>query len=149
MHLGNIPTRLVVLLGTLVASLAAIALAQPSWASGAWAVFDQLVAALLGGAIVFGALLAIVLLVIEVFWPGERVLSWQGVAWLAAAQLFGVSLVMLAPHLSSVIPPNVTSSILTDVAGFVSNVGRLLGVGLIVYNSYRLAREFIRRTAGD
>lgn len=142
----TIPTRVAVLLVTIVASLAAMALAQPSWPSGVWAVLEQLITAIVAGTVVFGALLAVVVLIIEVFWPGEKVSSWQGVAWLAAGLLFGVLLVTLAPYLPSVIPATVSSSVLTGAANFVANISQLLGVGLVVYYSYRVARDFIRRT---
>lgn len=148
MFLGNIPTRLVVLLGMVVASLIAIALAQPSWSSGAWALCHQFVVALIAGAIVFGGLLAVVLLVIEIFSPGQHVLSWQEMTWHAAGLLFGVLLVALAPSLSSIVPPG-GFSVTAHVASFVGDLGRLLGAGLVVYNSYRMARDLIRRTGGN
>lgn len=143
----NRASRLIVLLGTLIASLIAIALSQPTWASGAWALFQQFVAALIGGAIVFGGLLAVVLLVIEVFSPGQHLLSWQETSRHAAGLVFGVLLVILSPSLAGVIPAG-DFSVTAHAASFVSNLAELLGTGLVVYNSYRLARDFIRRTAG-
>lgn len=146
----SMPTRIAVLLVATVASLAAIALSQPSWPSGVWGVLDQLVTSIVGGAVVFGALLAAVLLLIESFWPGDGSASWQELARTAVGLAFGIVLVRLAPHLSDAIPWTVRSNALSDVATFVSNIGRLLGVGLVVHSSYRLARDYIRRTAnGD
>lgn len=140
------PTRIAVLLAVTITSLAVIALSPPSWPTGAWGVFVQLVTSILAGAVVFGALFAIILLVMELISPGERVSSWQELAWPAAGLVLGVILVTLSPQLGSTLPGAFRFDVLRNITHLVSNLSQLGGMGLIVHSAYRLTREYIRRT---